>query len=269
MPIRPSLAHSHKHLILLQRALYICTFTSISFLTYRYVVYEVTDALQKSSSSFKSSVTDFGYSFLLFSDRMSLIGLGDPLRWPRDTIYPQKLALTSPTSGGRSVGIVRLRTEATEFREFYYWSSAHKKKREQWTDNRYTNLTIVISGTGYYNRVSEAVPTIILHSCYAGRLFAGWVDARVFGYAKALHRLLPFLLGQLRSQGKRSNLEQWSLCTCTYAFHRIRCILHNCGTGCRSHAVVVLNIRGTSSCVFSRSSQGETTLSNAGITRGL
>jgi hypothetical protein len=23
-------------------------------------------------------------------------------RWPRDTLYPQKLALTSPTSGGRS-----------------------------------------------------------------------------------------------------------------------------------------------------------------------
>jgi hypothetical protein len=36
---------------------------------------------------------------------------GDPLRWPRDTIYPQKLVLTSPTSGGRSVGIVRLRTK--------------------------------------------------------------------------------------------------------------------------------------------------------------
>jgi hypothetical protein len=42
-------------------------------------------------------------------------GRGDQLRWPRDTLYPQKLALTSPTSGGRSVGIVRLRTKATEF----------------------------------------------------------------------------------------------------------------------------------------------------------
>jgi hypothetical protein len=29
--------------------------------------------------------------------------------------YPQKLALTSPTSGGRSVGRVRSRTQATEF----------------------------------------------------------------------------------------------------------------------------------------------------------
>ena len=33
-------------------------------------------------------------------------------------LYPQKLALTSPTGGGRSVGIVRLRTKATEF--FFY-----------------------------------------------------------------------------------------------------------------------------------------------------
>jgi len=30
-------------------------------------------------------------------------------------LYPQKLELTSPTGGGRSVGIVRLRTKATEF----------------------------------------------------------------------------------------------------------------------------------------------------------
>jgi len=30
-------------------------------------------------------------------------------------LYPQKLALTSPTGGGHSVGIVRLQTKATEF----------------------------------------------------------------------------------------------------------------------------------------------------------
>jgi hypothetical protein len=42
-------------------------------------------------------------------------GRGDPLRWPRDTLYPQKLALTSPTGGDRSVSIVRFRTKATEF----------------------------------------------------------------------------------------------------------------------------------------------------------
>jgi hypothetical protein len=38
-------------------------------------------------------------------------GRGVPLRWPRDTLYPQKLALTSPTSGCLSVGIIRLRTK--------------------------------------------------------------------------------------------------------------------------------------------------------------
>jgi len=30
-------------------------------------------------------------------------------------LYPQKLVLTSPTGGGRSVRIVRVRTKATEF----------------------------------------------------------------------------------------------------------------------------------------------------------
>ena len=34
-------------------------------------------------------------------------------------LYPQKLALTSPTGGGRSVGIVRSRTKATEFSLVY------------------------------------------------------------------------------------------------------------------------------------------------------
>jgi hypothetical protein len=38
-------------------------------------------------------------------------GCKDQPRWLRDTLYPQKLALTSLTSGGRSVGIVHLRTK--------------------------------------------------------------------------------------------------------------------------------------------------------------
>jgi hypothetical protein len=42
-------------------------------------------------------------------------GCEDSLHWPHDTLYPQKLTLTSPTSGSRSVSIVRLRTKATEF----------------------------------------------------------------------------------------------------------------------------------------------------------
>jgi hypothetical protein len=42
-------------------------------------------------------------------------GRRDPSRWPRVTLYPQKLAITSPTSGGRSVDIVRSRTQTMEF----------------------------------------------------------------------------------------------------------------------------------------------------------
>jgi hypothetical protein len=39
-----------------------------------------------------------------FGKENRINGRRDPLRWPRDTLYPQKLALTSPTSGGRSIG---------------------------------------------------------------------------------------------------------------------------------------------------------------------
>jgi hypothetical protein len=42
-------------------------------------------------------------------------GSRDPSRWPRSTLYPQKLAITSPTSGSRSVGIVLMRTQTMEF----------------------------------------------------------------------------------------------------------------------------------------------------------
>jgi hypothetical protein len=42
-------------------------------------------------------------------------GSRDLSRRERGTLYPQKLTLTSPTSGGRSVGIVRSRIQATEF----------------------------------------------------------------------------------------------------------------------------------------------------------
>jgi hypothetical protein len=42
-------------------------------------------------------------------------GREDPLCLSRDTLYLQKLSLTSPKSGGRSVSIIRSWTKATEF----------------------------------------------------------------------------------------------------------------------------------------------------------
>jgi hypothetical protein len=52
------------------------------------------------------------FIYRLRSWKTDINGRRDPLRWPRDTLYPQKLALTSPTSGGLSVGIVRVRTKS-------------------------------------------------------------------------------------------------------------------------------------------------------------
>jgi hypothetical protein len=48
----------------------------------------------------------------------------DPSRWSRGSLYSQTLALSLPTSGGRSVGIVRSRTKATEFTlVFFIWDA--------------------------------------------------------------------------------------------------------------------------------------------------
>jgi hypothetical protein len=47
-------------------------------------------------------------------------GHGDPLCSPHDTLYPQKSALTLPTSGGRSFGTVPSRTKATVFNYYYH-----------------------------------------------------------------------------------------------------------------------------------------------------
>jgi hypothetical protein len=44
----------------------------------------------------------------------------DPSRWARGTLYPQKLALTSPTSCYWSIGIVRSWTQATEYSILVY-----------------------------------------------------------------------------------------------------------------------------------------------------
>jgi hypothetical protein len=45
----------------------------------------------------------------------------DPLRWLRDTLYPQKVALTSSISGGLSVDVVCSRAQATEFSFFNFF----------------------------------------------------------------------------------------------------------------------------------------------------
>jgi hypothetical protein len=53
-------------------------------------------------------------------------GRRDPSRWARGTLYPQKLVLNLPTSGGRSVGIVRSRTQITMFLDGFQLSVAEE-----------------------------------------------------------------------------------------------------------------------------------------------
>jgi hypothetical protein len=88
-------------------------------------------------------------------------GRGDSFRWPRDTLYRQKLALTSPTCGDRSVGIVRLRTKTTEFFLFplrpvmgflllfgeYAISSYYGVKRRTYLFKTYINDVITMAET--------------------------------------------------------------------------------------------------------------------------
>jgi hypothetical protein len=66
-------------------------------------------------------------------------GHRNPSRSPRDTLYPQKLAITSPTSGDCSVGIVRSRTKATELISYIDFHSI------QPPSSSWTNLHICFS----------------------------------------------------------------------------------------------------------------------------
>jgi hypothetical protein len=47
-------------------------------------------------------------------DLYTITAVGDPPHWPCDIPLSAKLALTSPTTGARSVGVVRSGTQATE-----------------------------------------------------------------------------------------------------------------------------------------------------------
>jgi hypothetical protein len=58
-------------------------------------------------------------------------GRSDPSRWPRGTLYSQTLALASPTSGGRSIGIVCSRTQATECFIIHYRTEVQRVRTQE------------------------------------------------------------------------------------------------------------------------------------------
>jgi hypothetical protein len=82
----------------------------------RYQIFWEVVGLKRGPLSFVSTIVE------LLGRKSSVSGLEsreyvrrDPSRCTRSTLYPQKLALTWPSNGGRSVGIVRSRTQVTEF----------------------------------------------------------------------------------------------------------------------------------------------------------
>jgi hypothetical protein len=81
----------------------------------RYQIFWVV-SLERGPPSLVSAIEELiGIKTSSFGLERREYGGRDPSRWPLGTLYPQKLALTSPTSCGRSVGIVRSWTQATEF----------------------------------------------------------------------------------------------------------------------------------------------------------
>jgi hypothetical protein len=86
------------------------------FDSWRYQIFWVVVALKRGPLSLMSTTEELlGRNSRGCGLENREYGHGDPLHWPCDTLYLQKLALTSPTCGGHSVGIVRSRTKTTEF----------------------------------------------------------------------------------------------------------------------------------------------------------
>jgi hypothetical protein len=72
--------------------------------------------LERGPLSFVSTIEELlGRNSSGFSLENREYSNGDPLRWPRDTLYPQTLTLTMPATGSCSVGIVCSWTKATGF----------------------------------------------------------------------------------------------------------------------------------------------------------
>jgi hypothetical protein len=86
-----------------------------------YQIFWIAVCLEWGPLSFVSTIEEpSGRNSSRFSLENWEYGHRDPLCWPRDTLYLQKLALTLPTSG--LVSIVCSRTKTMEFRECHWYT---------------------------------------------------------------------------------------------------------------------------------------------------
>jgi hypothetical protein len=96
----------------------------------------------------------------------------DPLRWPCDTVYPQKLALTLQTSSGHSVGIVHSQTKATEFSSIMgstYWVASYHSACNSFSVKLMCPLKCCRANVWWNLRCRFSV---ILHKLYTGYVLA-------------------------------------------------------------------------------------------------
>jgi hypothetical protein len=106
-------------------------------------------------------------------------GRGDRMRWPRDIPYPRKLALTSPTSSGRSVVIVRLRTKATDF----LWRKCLRRLSDvvERTSKQYEQLHTLSRQQNPIFPCHRAGVKRRWHSTFAFRWCSVWTSVRTSG----------------------------------------------------------------------------------------
>jgi hypothetical protein len=69
----------------------------------RYQIFWEVVCLERGQLSLVSTIQELLGRSSFSSLESRKYGHKDPSRWPRDTLYPQELALTSPTNGGPSV----------------------------------------------------------------------------------------------------------------------------------------------------------------------
>jgi hypothetical protein len=93
--------------------------------------------------------------YYIYYRKPKLTAMGNSLRWPRDTLYQPKLTLTSLTSGGRSVGMVRWRTRPRSFSNYYTHNWAPNWREEP------SHISVSCIPSHFEKSVSEGIELLI------------------------------------------------------------------------------------------------------------